>query len=763
MSNQVKEEALRLYAAGFNVLPIRIDGSKHPPVEWKKYNKQRADAVEVNTWFGPGSEHYGLAIVCGETSGNLIVIDGDAVAYDIVDDAMRRLLDPSIYAIWNYAPRVKTGSGAWHKYFRCADPVEKGVKLAMRPLEVPEGTKGAKKFGDKWFKLDVVIETRGQGDIAITAPSPAPCHPNRQPYVLETGDIATPPVAERQWIDVMLSICRTFNEWVEPEQIIREPRQRKPAPQDAGCQRPGDDYNLRGDYKNLLENHGWQLFEERGEIEYWTRPGKLKCVSATFNYMNNNMLHVFSANAYPLEQDCSYDRFALFTFLEHDRDFPAAASALGKQGYGNTILSAKTTSRVDMQSGGKQGEEKTAGTTNIEKAMPRLSALLNFPFVEVEATGLRFTAQAGHNERMKTFGLLDKSQSEGTWWHNFAIADCFLAATQQEQQEMEKICLRQSHNSLQTLRNRVSVGRSWAPERRKVGVCYNFFRECSFRAFAFGGQNILLERFVNKNHPHGKIAINDLKLLKKHPDLIAPFLAGDLSVTELRQQESLAKGAPASAEAGAVPAAQADDADPLSSMPPEVSKWIHAFIQAHGRGRLISWLDEMPPSNHSQCASSQTNNNLPDKNNRVVIPAKCDRHNNHNESESSSIYTGSALSPTAEHRSHLGEFTGQDHLPSDLELLNTLFLSGDFVETAEDQRRDAHLPPGTNQVFLPETSGRSVEEKDTKQAEKYEAPDDLDDTLFEEQDDYDGDVYYEDVYGDDHSETPYSDDGISDD
>jgi hypothetical protein len=99
--------------------------------------------------------------------------------------------------------------------------------------------------------------------------------------------------------------------------------------------RPGDDYNQRASWADILI--GWKIDRTNGPVTYWTRPGKNSGTSATTGYCkgeSGDLLHVFSSQAPPFKDHESYSKFAAFTLLNHNGDFRAAAKALAAQGYG---------------------------------------------------------------------------------------------------------------------------------------------------------------------------------------------------------------------------------------------------------------------------------------------------------------------------------------------------------------------------------------------------------------------------------------------
>jgi hypothetical protein len=97
--------------------------------------------------------------------------------------------------------------------------------------------------------------------------------------------------------------------------------------------RPGDDFNLRGEIGPILEACGWQRVGESGSNQLWRRPGKTAGNhSATFD---GQCFYVFSSSAAPFEANRGYSKFHVFAMLEHQGNFTAAAGALAGQGYGD--------------------------------------------------------------------------------------------------------------------------------------------------------------------------------------------------------------------------------------------------------------------------------------------------------------------------------------------------------------------------------------------------------------------------------------------
>ena len=109
--------------------------------------------------------------------------------------------------------------------------------------------------------------------------------------------------------------------------------------QTATGDRPGDHFNARVGWSDILSPHGWQLFRTAGGTTYWSRPGKKPVgVSASTGFCKgaggNDLMYLFSTSAAPFEAETSYSKFAVYAFLNHHGDFRAATRALGQAGYG---------------------------------------------------------------------------------------------------------------------------------------------------------------------------------------------------------------------------------------------------------------------------------------------------------------------------------------------------------------------------------------------------------------------------------------------
>lgn len=317
----VHDLARRLVAAGVSVIPIRADGSKAPKVgEWESYQGRRPTESELRLWFA--GRRLGLAAIGGTVSGGLECIDFDEPGlferWSADVEAARPGLVPELVI-------VRTPKGGAHAWFR-SPACEPNQVLAWRP---PSADEAREKPRTKKYKR---IETRGAGGYALLPGSPNECHPFGRPYEYANGhslvDVPTIGAAER---DLMLGLARALNTYAD--------QAKAPPPRPATeALTPGDDFDRRGSWQDVLEPHGWKLDAGTWEKGRATRPGKDRGTSATIGECRGPgdvpLLHVFTSDGAPLELDKTYGRFRAYALLNHSDDWKAAAASLAAVGYG---------------------------------------------------------------------------------------------------------------------------------------------------------------------------------------------------------------------------------------------------------------------------------------------------------------------------------------------------------------------------------------------------------------------------------------------
>lgn len=322
------EAALTAFRAGLSVLPPKEDGSKAPDtLEWTSRQVTRATEEEIRRWYS--TPRHGLGIVCGAVSGGLEMFEfeGRAVTEGIYDEFLTAAEQSGLGRL---VVQIATGYsestplGGIHWFYRCSQ-IQGNEKLARRPSTEEE------LAHSPLDRVKVLMETRGEGGYAVVAPSCGSVHASGVPWVLIEGgfeSIITITPEERAELH---RLARGFDQMPKPQPSSSS---RPEFPSDGKRKRPGDDFNERTVWGDLLEPRGWRrLFTTRGGNEHWCRPGKERGTSATISHDGEGVLYVFSSST-PFEPDTSYSKFGAYAVLEHGGDYRAAAAALRDRGFG---------------------------------------------------------------------------------------------------------------------------------------------------------------------------------------------------------------------------------------------------------------------------------------------------------------------------------------------------------------------------------------------------------------------------------------------
>lgn len=316
--------------AGLSVIPAAVDGSKAPWPDgprWKAYQARRADPGQLTRWFGGAGPYGGFGVVCGQISGNLELLEfeGRAVAEGVLDEFMATataagLIDLVDRIVDGYSETTPSGGVHW-LYRVDGPPVGGNTKLASRPALPGEATTGE--------RVMVLIETRGEGGFGILAPSNGTTHPTGGRWEITLGGFDTiTTITEEEHVD-LLDLARSFDRSVASG-VESEHGQ----VEHVDGLRPGDDYEARTTWPEVLEPLGWRfLFTTSEGVGHWCRPGKSRGTSATTNANGTDRLKVHSTST-DLDTAGTYSRFAVYAHAHHGDDYAAAARHLRKQGYG---------------------------------------------------------------------------------------------------------------------------------------------------------------------------------------------------------------------------------------------------------------------------------------------------------------------------------------------------------------------------------------------------------------------------------------------
>lgn len=320
-------EALEAYQAGYTPFRAAADGSKRPLGEWKAYQADRPSEDQVIEWFGNG--HQGIGLIMGAVSGNAEMLEFEGRAVDegllarwseLMNAAGLRSLRERLRGWVERSP-----SGGYHIHYRVDGPVPGNTKLAQRPPTDAELEANPKQ------KVYPLIETRGEGGFVVVAPSSGPVHPSGQPWVRIAGGPTAAPKLTVDEHQALHEACRLLDQMPEPEP--QGPMRDKQGYTDDTL-RPGDNFNVRAAWDEILPPHGWtRLHTDRDGTTYWRRPGKDRDQSATTGRNDGDNLYVFSTST-EFDAEKAYSKFAAYTLLNHRGDYATAARALRGLGYG---------------------------------------------------------------------------------------------------------------------------------------------------------------------------------------------------------------------------------------------------------------------------------------------------------------------------------------------------------------------------------------------------------------------------------------------
>lgn len=319
MTNEILTTALRFAAQGIVVVPVATDGSKRPGVgSWKQYQERQPTQDELLNWFN-NDQVQGLGVITGPISGNLLMIEWEGRAIEqklhlAAKEAMKASGLEYLWEILTNGYSEMTPSGGIHFL----------VKINGEAIE--GNTKLASKAGEDGGCL---IETRGAGGFSICAPSGGTAHPNGKSWTMIAGSIETIPTITEKELWELFTILKTFDEMPKSEITKQELTKREFNPA-----MPGDDYNSRMTWEEILEPIGWKKVYTQAQVTYWRRPNKDEGISASTNYGGYDTFFVFSTST-TFESEKGYSKFAVYAHLNHHNDFKAAAQALRFLGFGS--------------------------------------------------------------------------------------------------------------------------------------------------------------------------------------------------------------------------------------------------------------------------------------------------------------------------------------------------------------------------------------------------------------------------------------------
>lgn len=421
-TTELRAAARELHDAGLCVLPIKADGTKKPAVSWLGYKVTRTTPEEHDAWFG-GDRPRGIAVVYGAVSGGveLIEFEGLAIREGLLDEVtdIMEASGPRISEAWQAIVNgwvTESPSGGRHYRVRIEGGVPGNTKLASRLAREDEYTEGEKqRLREKPNAriVRVLIETRGEGGYGLVEPSGGPVHASGRPYVRLAGGPGAIPTIDAETMDAVRTACRMVDALPQPEAVKTAPR---PAPPRAdGSLRPGDDFESRGSWEDILRGI-FRPLNTRGSETYWGWADGVGGVKATTGKDEHDRLFVFATGS-EFQSEVPYSKFGAYALLNHGGDHKAAARELARQGYGSRHLSSvgtgtggpassaptpETTEAPDEAAAGESDEEGFAYDTTFG-----LPPSVRTPYdYRVTGRGVEVLSTSGENWNRVTFAPL---------------------------------------------------------------------------------------------------------------------------------------------------------------------------------------------------------------------------------------------------------------------------------------------------------------------------------------------------------------------
>jgi len=157
--NDISAYLQRYSTLGIIIIPA-VYGEKRPEIPWREFQSETPTHERIDKWFNDGRRH-NVAAVCGEPSGNFVVLDFDDMTFYDKLNAKEHFEDRTIV--------VTTGSGKKHVWFRSRKPVSS--------FKIPQ------------LRIDV----KARGSIIIAPPS---LHPSGNHYEFSNPGTASILVVE---------------------------------------------------------------------------------------------------------------------------------------------------------------------------------------------------------------------------------------------------------------------------------------------------------------------------------------------------------------------------------------------------------------------------------------------------------------------------------------------------------------------------------------------------------------------------------------
>lgn len=293
------------------ILPATSAGDKRPAIKWRN-GYIRLTEHDAATWFT--DDAHGLAVIMGSPSRDLLMIELEGRAASELGTLSALAKNTGISDLWHklFAWCETSPSGGWHFY-----------------LHAPGNTSGNRKLARNTHG-DVIAETRENGGYSVIAPTTGRFHHNGKPWTIVHGGPSTAATVTLDELDTLLALFRTLDHTPPPPQPVHSERERT----EYDGITPGDDFEAKTSWADILQPHGWAMVGTRGRETFWRRPGKNTGISASTGHADDrDRLYVWTTST-EFNSETPYTKYGAYALLNHAGNYHQAAKTLAAAGYG---------------------------------------------------------------------------------------------------------------------------------------------------------------------------------------------------------------------------------------------------------------------------------------------------------------------------------------------------------------------------------------------------------------------------------------------